>query len=778
MLDMIRASCAVLVMAFPLLSQVSSAATGSVASDTQTLTWLKSGDYAALDRYIADLQRSYELGQLSDQQLYQGFRRLYEDDVANARYFDQWVRAYPKSFAAHVARGAYYYRMAWAARGEEFIKDTPPERLKRMHDYLALSRPELLDSLKLTAKPYLSTLYLLNVALLDGPRDAHRKWLDLGTSIDPNNSLLRKRYMVSLQPRWGGSFDEMRAFIAECAQQKVPASTMAALKLNLASELAEAAAQTASPAEMLPRWNDVLQLSQAAGEPPPPRALRALVGYARSAWDLNRRADADRMLAKLAQVDVNDAWSLSQMGAIYVREQRMAEGWTVLKKAAMLNDAWAQLAVGETLIHGCPEINLPPDWHAALVWIQRSAYQGFAEAITILSWVIVLVLLCLLGLFFAALWLVRRTSKGIEAMDKVSGVDSPSQASPARAPEQLRFTGSGAEYFGIWIVNWLLTIVTLGIYSAWAKVRRLQYFYRHTELAGSSFDFHGSPIRILIGRAIALGMVISYKYSVRLHSPLTLVIVVGLAVVMPWLLRNSFRFRLYNASWRGTRFHFRGGAAGAYRVFLLNGFLALITVYGMAPFMHQRVKAYQHDNSWFGRTRFSFHARAGQFYLIYLLWLVAIVIFVILIGVAGIAGPLTALFHMQKQGGHADPRAIFHILLILYGALILIGATVGSTFHALITNLIWNNTRLGEHRFECDMPPLVLIWITFSNFVLAVLTLGLFIPWAMVRLARFQLAYMRLLPASDLQEFVAAEPETIGAVGEEAATMFDFDISL
>jgi uncharacterized membrane protein YjgN (DUF898 family) len=84
-------------------------------------------------------------------------------------------------------------------------------------------------------------------------------------------------------------------------------------------------------------------------------------------------------------------------------------------------------------------------------------------------------------------------------MDKVSEIDSPSRAS--FAPEQLRFTGSGAEYFGIWIVNLVLTIVTVGIYSAWAKVRRLQYFYRHTELAASSFDslvraFEVSPVRI------------------------------------------------------------------------------------------------------------------------------------------------------------------------------------------------------------------------------------------------------------------------------------------
>jgi uncharacterized membrane protein YjgN (DUF898 family) len=37
------------------------------------------------------------------------------------------------------------------------------------------------------------------------------------------------------------------------------------------------------------------------------------------------------------------------------------------------------------------------------------------------------------------------------------------------------FRGTGGEYFRIWIVNLLLTILTLGIYSAWAKVRQLRY---------------------------------------------------------------------------------------------------------------------------------------------------------------------------------------------------------------------------------------------------------------------------------------------------------------
>lgn len=65
----------------------------------------------------------------------------------------------------------------------------------------------------------------------------------------------------------------------------------------------------------------------------------------------------------------------------------------------------------------------------------------------------------------------------------------------------------------------------------------MQYFYRHTELAGSSFDFHGDPIKNFIGRGIALAMLIAYNFSVRLHSPLTLVVVVvvvvAIAIVMP-----------------------------------------------------------------------------------------------------------------------------------------------------------------------------------------------------------------------------------------------------
>ncbi|HEY1043658.1 MAG TPA: DUF898 family protein, partial [Telluria sp.] len=61
------------------------------------------------------------------------------------------------------------------------------------------------------------------------------------------------------------------------------------------------------------------------------------------------------------------------------------------------------------------------------------------------------------------------------------------QVSPVMTTEtRLEFTGSGSEYFRIWIVNILLSIVTLGIYSAWAKVKANKYLYSCTRLNGSS----------------------------------------------------------------------------------------------------------------------------------------------------------------------------------------------------------------------------------------------------------------------------------------------------
>jgi uncharacterized membrane protein YjgN (DUF898 family) len=97
-------------------------------------------------------------------------------------------------------------------------------------------------------------------------------------------------------------------------------------------------------------------------------------------------------------------------------------------------------------------------------------------------------------------------------------VPSSDWAVPARPTAEpqahgLVFSGSGSEYFRIWIVNLLLTLVTLGLYYPWAKLRKLRYFYGNTALAGHAFDFHGNPWRMLRGYLLVGALFAAYALA-------------------------------------------------------------------------------------------------------------------------------------------------------------------------------------------------------------------------------------------------------------------------
>ena len=156
-------------------------------------------------------------------------------------------------------------------------------------------------------------------------------------------------------------------------------------------------------------------------------------------------------------------------------------------------------------------------------------------------------------------------------MDTLTQDAWPATAAPAQAlerPLEVRFTGSGSEYFRIWIVNLLLSIVTLSLYHPWAKVRRLRYFYGNTLVDGHALDFHGNPLKMLRGYVLVGVLVVCYSLAGRFSKGAAVVAVVIFAIVFPSLLRASMQFRLANTSWRGLRFRFTGSLDGAYRAML------------------------------------------------------------------------------------------------------------------------------------------------------------------------------------------------------------------
>lgn len=163
--------------------------------------------------------------------------------------------------------------------------------------------------------------------------------------------------------------------------------------------------------------------------------------------------------------------------------------------------------------------------------------------------------------------------------------------------EPVRFSGQAGEFFGIWFVNNMLTWMTLGIYSAWAKVRTLQYFYGNTEVAGGSFSFTASPLRILRSRLIAFALLV--LFIVADHSPADWALYVYLGFVAvylalaPVLTVLVMSFQLRYSAWRGINFRFNKDYRGAYRVYL-PPFMVLLLLAGslMLPVYSNEVEQY------------------------------------------------------------------------------------------------------------------------------------------------------------------------------------------
>ena len=148
---------------------------------------------------------------------------------------------------------------------------------------------------------------------------------------------------------------------------------------------------------------------------------------------------------------------------------------------------------------------------------------------------------------------------GMEKTDRVDTVRSHGIAKGSRPDLPFTFTGQAGEYFGIWIVNILLSVVTLGIYSAWAKVRNKRYFYGNTSLSSSSFAYHASPLQILKGRLIAFTFFAAYAISSSVAPALIGVFVIATIILTPWVVVRARAFNAFQSSYRNVRFGFTGG---------------------------------------------------------------------------------------------------------------------------------------------------------------------------------------------------------------------------
>ena len=348
-------------------------------------------------------------------------------------------------------------------------------------------------------------------------------------------------------------------------------------------------------------------------------------------------------------------------------------------------------------------------------------------------------------------------------------------SSLTRDPEQFRFTGETGEYFRIWIVNMALTIVTLGIYSAWATVRKRRYFYTNTSVGDGHFDYHASPQGILVGRIIAVLLLGAY-YGAGYISPMApFYIIVAVFLMVPWFVVRSRRFQQRMTSYRGVRFNFTGSYGDAFKTFYGAALISVFSL-GLATARANHMRAeYMVGNSGFGKTNFNFGGDLDTYYSYF--WKSVGLFILVAFGYGFVTA---AMIPMMPEPIPGEEPSIGFIAMLYAQTLVLLGgyAVVGIWYQVRIRNHVLNTTTIGGNSLHSNLRVSTMLWLYLTNLLAIIGTLGLAVPWAQIRLAKYRAESTQALLDDDWENYLADNTTAGSALGDELGEAFDVDVGL
>lgn len=345
---------------------------------------------------------------------------------------------------------------------------------------------------------------------------------------------------------------------------------------------------------------------------------------------------------------------------------------------------------------------------------------------------------------------------------------------PLSDPIPFAFEGRAEDYFAIWIVNLLFTILTLGVYSAWAKVRRLQFFYGNTRLAGDGFSYLARPVVLLRARLLVAAVLSLYIAALWFSPPVGFLLTLGFIPVYPWVIHRSLRFNSRMTAWRTVRFDWHGTYPQAFKVFVLWPVASILTLGIAFPLAARAMREYVANSQAFGHARFSARTGVAEYYLA-----AGVTLLVFLFGGSVIAAVLGVVLALLGFGLASEAFVIGGAELIALLAAPLAAYAGGELFMVLTRNIIVNRLILQPgHHFGCSLSGATIIWISVTNMLAILFSLGLLWPWAQVRRWCYLAEAMALRPVGSLEHFIDSQHAAGVAVASEYADIEGYEVGL
>ncbi len=355
-----------------------------------------------------------------------------------------------------------------------------------------------------------------------------------------------------------------------------------------------------------------------------------------------------------------------------------------------------------------------------------------------------------------------------------------------QAPDRFRrpfFTGTGGSLFGMFTMNTLLTLLTFGVYSFWARIKIRRYLHSQTKFAGARLAFHGTGGELLKGwmKAVAVFGIpysaLNYAGMVQTDAMLQwgVNILAGLFILcfIPIAIVGSHRYRMTRTSWRGIYFSFRNSAKDFFTLYLKGMLFSILTLGIYYPVFDNAKRAFLVSGTHFGNRAFGFDGDAKELGSIYFKAFRLLIL--------GLVTAEAVLLATSFLSGQANPNQVINIVFLTTIAMVsmVIPFVIGTWFwfQATKQRYMWNHTTFGPARFHATMTGKGLFELKLTNLFLLICTLGLAWPWVQTRNLQFLYYHVGLQGPLNLKH-VVQEASTASPMGEELAGFFDTGFDL
>lgn len=173
-------------------------------SEFKKLTSMLNGYHAQLESDIAN-----------DMFLYKAYLSFAIEDEQLLRKIMIWKKLQPENPQSLLAEAFYYYGKAWRTRGTKRISLTPEKDIREMKVLLSHSKNLLEESFFEHSYKLIASALLIDVIRPIGDNSSVEQVYENALLKFKASYLLRYRFLISLQPRWGGNYRATQNIIDE-----------------------------------------------------------------------------------------------------------------------------------------------------------------------------------------------------------------------------------------------------------------------------------------------------------------------------------------------------------------------------------------------------------------------------------------------------------------------------------------------------------------------------------------------------------------------------------